>query len=34
MDTMTVITAILLTVLLGGFAAILIYGLEVGRDES
>ncbi len=34
MDTMTVITAILLTVLLGGFVAILIYGLKVGDDDS
>ncbi len=34
MDTMTVITAILLTVLLGGIVAMLIYGLKVGRDDS
>lgn len=33
MDTMTVITIILLTVLLGGFIVVMIFGKKVGDDE-
>ena len=34
MDTMTVITAILLTVLLGGFVLLMIVGKKVGDDDD
>ncbi len=34
MDTMTVIAAILMTVLLGGFVILMIFGKKVGDDDE